>query len=123
MLHKGPFPLNEAKARAVINTLKKARKSGFIRLHFVLDAHEMLLAFKGNYDWSINLIISYMKAFTSLFYFVDFAYIPRTLNGLTHRLAELGYSSRHVVDWGLASSILLATAKLFLSLFFFFFFL
>lgn len=82
-----------AEVRAVLNELEKARKSGFDRLHVVLNAQEVVLALKGNYDCSIDPIISDIKAFVSWFYCVDLDCISRILRDMAHRLAKFCYSS------------------------------
>lgn len=62
--------------RAVLNALEEVKRNGFLWLHVILNIQEVMIALKGNYDRSINSIISYIKAFASWFYFVDFAIIP-----------------------------------------------
>ena len=53
----------------------------------LMDAKEMVLAFWGNHNWSINPIISNIKALATLFRCVEFDYIPRALNVQAHMLS------------------------------------
>lgn len=60
----------EAETRAVLAALKKIRKNDFERVCILTDAKEAVQALKGNGDWSINSIISDIKASSSFFPFV-----------------------------------------------------
>ena len=56
------------------------------------DAKEVIQVLKEADDWSIRPIISDIKGITSLFNFVIFYFIPRSLNGQAHKLAKLCFS-------------------------------
>lgn len=52
----------EAKVREVLAAMKKTGKKGFVTLHILMDAKEVMQVLKGDYNWSINLIILDIKA-------------------------------------------------------------
>ena len=71
-----------------------------------MDVKEVVRALKGDWDWSISLIIEDIKVLTSLFRYVVFEYIPIILNGNAHKLAKFCYSTRQDIGWERSSTII-----------------
>ena len=88
----------KTEAMAVLTGIKRPIENGFVRVHVWLDAKEMVQAIKGNFDWSINPIISDIKKLDLIFAHMEFSYIRRLLNSIAHLLAKHCYSSNRDLD-------------------------
>lgn len=62
--------------RAVLTHIKKAIENGFTGVHVVLDAREVIQAIKGNFDWSINPVISEIKKLALNFAHMEVFFFP-----------------------------------------------
>ncbi|XXG53836.1 hypothetical protein AAC387_Pa03g1865 [Persea americana] len=62
----------EAKVRAILIALKKARKNGFDKVCVLIDAKEVVHVLKGDRNWSISPIIVDIKALATFFGYVVF---------------------------------------------------
>ena len=74
--------------RAVLVVLKKDKGKFFDRVYVVSDAKEV----KEDDNWFISLIILDINYLFSLFSFVDFSFILKSLNGQAHKLPKPCYS-------------------------------
>ena len=65
----------------------------------MFDSKEVIRALKEDDNWSIRHIVSNFKGLTSLISFADFSFIPRTLNGQTHKLGKIHFSINKEIVW------------------------
>lgn len=80
--------------------MKRWKRLGRIVLldfRVLLDTQKVVQALKGGYDLSINPIIVDIKALASMFLSLNFDYIPKALNGHSHRLVKFCHSIRQDV--------------------------
>ena len=91
----------QADRMTILEALSETKLRGFPIVHHLSHGIEVVLAIKGNLDWSINPILEDISSLTTSFELFEVSHIPRALNLVAHSCTEKTYKGdRNMVFFG-----------------------